>query len=44
VVAIIREGQAQMFNTNQDVKLRKTDRVVVVRALPPTSDAGSPVS
>lgn len=31
VVAIIREGQTQMFNTHQDMKLRKTDRVVVVR-------------
>ncbi|MFP5218432.1 MAG: potassium channel family protein [Actinomycetes bacterium] len=31
VVAIIRDGNTQMFNTNQDVKLRKTDRVVVVR-------------
>jgi voltage-gated potassium channel len=31
VVAIIRDGETQMFNTNQDVKLRKSDRVVVVR-------------
>lgn len=31
VVAIIREGETQMFNAHQDVKLRKTDRVVVVR-------------
>jgi voltage-gated potassium channel len=34
VVAIIRDGDTQMFNTNQDVKLRKTDRVVVVRGAP----------
>jgi len=34
VIAIIREGETQMFNVNQDVKLRKTDRVVVVRGAP----------
>ncbi len=31
VVAIIRDGQTHMFTTAQDVKLRRTDRVVVVR-------------
>ena len=36
VVAIIREGETQMFNVNQDVKLRKTDRVIVVRGAPTT--------
>jgi voltage-gated potassium channel len=31
VVAIIRDGRTTMFNADQDVKLRRTDRVVVVR-------------
>ena len=31
VVAIIRDGTAQMFHTNRDLKLRRSDRVVVVR-------------
>jgi voltage-gated potassium channel len=31
VVAIIRDGVTTLFNADQDVKLRRTDRVVVVR-------------
>ena len=31
VVAIIRDGTTTLFNADQDVKLRRTDRVVVVR-------------
>ena len=31
IVAIIRDGQTTMFNEDSDIKLRKTDRVVVVR-------------
>jgi voltage-gated potassium channel len=31
VVAVIRDGQTRMFNADTEVKLRKTDRVVVVR-------------
>jgi voltage-gated potassium channel len=31
VVAIIRDGQTRMFHQDQEVKLRRTDRVVVVR-------------
>jgi voltage-gated potassium channel len=31
IVAIIRDGQTTMFNEDTDIKLRKTDRVVVVR-------------
>ena len=31
VVAIIRDGVTTLFNADQDIKLRKTDRVVVVR-------------
>ena len=32
VVAVIRDGQTQMFNAEQNLKLRRSDRVVVVRA------------
>ena len=31
VVAIIRDGQTQMFHSEQNLKLRRSDRVVVVR-------------
>jgi voltage-gated potassium channel len=31
VVAIIRDGQTTMFNADTDIKLRRSDRVVVVR-------------
>ena len=31
VVAVIRDGQTQMFNAEQNLKLRRSDRVVVVR-------------
>jgi voltage-gated potassium channel len=31
VVAVIRDGQTQMFTEGADVKLRKSDRIVVVR-------------
>ena len=31
VVAIIRDGQTRMFHADQDLKLRRSDRVVVVR-------------
>jgi voltage-gated potassium channel len=31
VVAVIRDGQTQMFHAEQHLKLRRTDRVVVVR-------------
>jgi voltage-gated potassium channel len=31
VVAIIRDGRTTMFNMDLDIKLRRTDRVVVVR-------------
>ena len=31
VVAIIRDGVTTLFNADQDVKLRRTDRVIVVR-------------
>ena len=31
VVAIIRDGRTQMFHSEQNLKLRRTDRVVVVR-------------
>ncbi|MEX2291676.1 MAG: potassium channel family protein [Mycobacteriales bacterium] len=36
VVAIIRDGVTTLFNTDHDVKLRRTDRVVVVRGAPTT--------
>jgi voltage-gated potassium channel len=35
VVAIIRDGQTTMFNVDLDIKLRHTDRVVVVRGASP---------
>lgn len=35
VVAILRDGQTTLFNADQDIKLRKTDRVVVVRGANP---------
>lgn len=31
VVAVIRDGQTKLFTANRDLKLRKSDRVVVVR-------------
>lgn len=31
VVAVIRDGQTKLFTENRDIKLRKSDRVVVVR-------------
>ncbi len=31
VVAVIRDGGTTLFNSNTEVKLRRTDRVVVVR-------------
>ncbi len=31
VVAILRDGETTLFHADQDIKLRKTDRVVVVR-------------
>ena len=35
VVAILRDGQTTLFNADQDIKLRRTDRVVVVRGATP---------
>ena len=32
VVAVLRDGRTTLFNAGQDVKLRRSDRVVVVRA------------
>jgi voltage-gated potassium channel len=37
VVAVIRDGQTQLFDRDREVRLRKTDRVVVVR---PAGDRG----
>ena len=34
VVAIIRDGSTLMFNESHDIKLRRSDRVVVVRGAP----------
>ena len=31
VVAIIRDGQTQLFSTDREIRLRKSDRIVVVR-------------
>ena len=34
IIAIIRDGETTLFNTGADLKLRRTDRVVVVRGAP----------
>ena len=42
VVAVIREGRTTLFTDKQDVKLRKTDRVVVVRGAKDALDGPNP--
>ena len=42
VVAVIREGKTTLFTDQRDVKLRRTDRVVVVRGA--TNGRADPLS
>ena len=42
VVAIIRDGQTQMFHSEQNLKLRRSDRVVVVRPARDEQVPGAP--
>jgi voltage-gated potassium channel len=41
VVAVVRDGETRMFDAASDLKLRKADRIVVVR---PAADAATPRS